>query len=196
VSAYRACKRAGKTMVIDIYTAWVLEQLKMVSANIPCMEWDLVKVYMSHSQHETLKDHPDYFGDFRKRIYQQRVHKEDLQANPGRYLFFGKMSHFKIINLYKNIKPVNVIYSQWLGYLSYSDKEYFGADAIAKYQDDPQINFVYTHTSGHATVKDLQRFATAVKPKMLVPVHTEYSHVFTHLFNNVKLIEDADNYKI
>jgi len=31
VSAYRACKRAGKTFVIDIYTAWVLEQLKYVS---------------------------------------------------------------------------------------------------------------------------------------------------------------------
>lgn len=28
VSAYRACKRAGKLLVIDIYTAWVLEQLR------------------------------------------------------------------------------------------------------------------------------------------------------------------------
>ena len=25
VSAYRACKRTGKILVIDIYTAWVLE---------------------------------------------------------------------------------------------------------------------------------------------------------------------------
>lgn len=28
VSAYRACKRSGKILIIDIYTAWVLEQLK------------------------------------------------------------------------------------------------------------------------------------------------------------------------
>jgi ribonuclease J len=191
VSAYRACKRAGKTLVIDIYTAWVLEQLKLVSSNIPCMEWEQVKVYASHTQDNKLKDHPEFFGDFRKRIYQHRVHKEELQAYPDSYLFFGKMSHFKIINLYKNIKPVNVIYSQWLGYLSYSDNEYFGAEAIAGYQDDPQVNFVYAHTSGHATVEDLQRFAAALKPKMLVPVHTEKGEKYDGYFRNVCVIEDG-----
>jgi len=33
-----------------------------------------------------------------------------------------------------------VIYSQWIGYLSYSDTEYFGAEAMAGYQNDPQVN--------------------------------------------------------
>ena len=41
VSAYKACFNAGKTLVIDIYTAWVLEQLKLVSDSTPNMEWDL-----------------------------------------------------------------------------------------------------------------------------------------------------------
>ena len=31
VSAYRACKRAHKLLVIDIYTAWVLEQLRQIT---------------------------------------------------------------------------------------------------------------------------------------------------------------------
>jgi len=191
VSAYRACKRAGKTLVIDIYTAWVLEQLKLVSSNIPCMEWEQVKVYASHTQDNKLKDHPEFFGDFRKRIYQHRIHKEELQANPDGYLFFGKMSHFKIIDLYKDIKPVNVIYSQWLGYLSYSDNEYFGAEAIAGYRNDPQVNFVYAHTSGHATVEDLQRFAKALKPKMLVPIHTEYAENFKSIHANTLLLNNG-----
>lgn len=192
VSAYRACKKAGKTLVIDIYTAWVLEQLKQVSDNIPKMEWELVKVYLSHTQHEKLKIHPEFFGDFRKRIYQHRVQKEELQANPANYLFLGKMSHFRVIDLYKNIKPVNVIYSQWLGYLSYSDKEYFGAEAMARYQSDPQVNFVYAHTSGHATVEDLQKFAAALKPKMLVPIHTECGKNFNGLFENVCILGDGE----
>lgn len=190
VSAFRACKRAGKTLVIDIYTAWVLEQLKLVSNNIPCMEWEQVKVYTSFSQDKKLKEHPKIFGDFRKRIYQQRVHKEELHANPDDYLFFGKMSHFKNINLFKDIKPVNVIYSQWLGYLSCSDEDYYGAEAISGYRDDPQVNFVYAHTSGHATVEDLQKFAGALKPKRLVPVHTECGAEFEALFNNIVLLQD------
>ena len=56
VSAFRACKRAGKTLVLDIYTAWILEQLKLISKNIPAMEWDQIKVKLSYSQHEKLKD--------------------------------------------------------------------------------------------------------------------------------------------
>ena len=196
VSAFRACKRAGKTLVIDIYTAWVLEQLKYVSESTPKMEWDLVKVYLSHSQHETLKEHPEFFGDFRKRIYSHRVHKEELQANPAGYLFFGKMSHFRTINLYKDIKPVNVIYSQWLGYLAYSDDEYYGAEAMAGYKDDPQVNFVYAHTSGHATVDDLQRFAEALNPKILVPVHTEFGERYIETFANVFQLQDNTSFNL
>lgn len=191
VSAFRACKRAGKTLVIDIYTAWVLEQLKLVSSSIPSMEWELVKVYTSFSQDNKLKEHPEFFGDFRKRIYQQRVHKEELQANPDNYLFFGKMSHYKIIDLYKGIKPVNVIYSQWLGYLSCSNDDYYGAEAIAAYQNDPQVNFVYAHTSGHATVGDLQKFAGALSPNVLIPIHTEYSDTYKNNFDNSWSLDDG-----
>lgn len=191
VSAYRACKRAHKTLVIDIYTAWVLEQIKLVSGSVPAMDWDLVKVYASHSQDSKLSEHPDFFGDFRRRVYKYRVRREELQANPPGFLFFGKMSHFKIIDLYKGDKPVNVIYSQWLGYLSGSKDDYYGAEAISAYRKDPQVNFVYAHTSGHATVEDLQRFAGALKPNMLVPVHTEYSKIFHELFQNVDPIEDG-----
>jgi len=196
VSAYRACKRTGKILVIDIYTAWVLEQLKLVSDNIPAMEWPEVKVYASHRQDERLKENPDYFGDFRKRVYMQRVHKEELQDHPGDYLFFGKISHSRIIDLYKQTKPVNVIYSQWLGYLSYKDDDYFGAETMAAYRNDPQVNFVYAHTSGHATVEDLQTFAGALNPKMLVPVHSESPQQFFKLFDSVKLFADSSPFHI
>jgi len=84
-----------------------------------------------------------------------------------------------------------VIYSQWLGYLQCSDADYYGAEAVASYQNDPQINFVYAHTSGHATVEDLKRFAEALQPKVLVPVHTEYGSKFDCLFENVIDLRDG-----
>jgi len=61
---------------------------------------------------------------------------------------------------------------------------------LAAYRNDPQINFVYAHTSGHATVEDLKTFAGALKPKMLVPVHTEYGDKYRDLFCNVKIVAD------
>jgi ribonuclease J len=193
VSAYRACKRAGKLLVIDIYTAWVLEQLRLITQNTPAMDWTEIRVFASHSQDERLKANPEYFGDFRKRLYLHRVKREELHATPDSFLYFGKMSSFHLIDEFKNATaPVNVIYSQWLGYLDGSHPDYFGSDQIAAYRSDPAVNFVYAHTSGHAPVEDLKKLATALKPRMLVPIHTEHAKRFQDHFDNVTLIQDGE----
>jgi ribonuclease J len=102
VSAYRACKRASKLLVIDIYTAWVLEQLRQITQNTPAMDWPEIRVFATHSQDERLKANPDYFGDFRKRLYLHRVKREELHATPEAFLYFGKMSSFRLIDEFKN----------------------------------------------------------------------------------------------
>lgn len=116
VSAYRACKRTGKTLVIDIYTAWVLEQVRMVTENVPRMDWPEIRVYADYSQDKKLKDNPDYFGDFRKRLYSHRVKWQEMTTNPSAFLYFGRMSSFRKIDRFKEDEArVNVIYSQWQG---------------------------------------------------------------------------------
>ncbi|HEY3706280.1 MAG TPA: MBL fold metallo-hydrolase [Terracidiphilus sp.] len=193
VSAYRACKRAGKLFVIDIYTAWVLEQLRQITQNTPAMDWPELRVFAAHSQDERLKANPDYFGDFRKRLYRHRVKREELHATPESFLYLGKMSSFRLIDEFENAAaPVNVIYSQWLGYLDGTHDGYFGSDKISRYRSDPAVNFVYAHTSGHATVADLQRLAAALKPRKLVPIHTDHGERFQDLFDNVTTIRDGD----
>jgi len=193
VSAYRACKRAGKLLVIDIYTAWVLEQLRQITQNTPAMDWTEIRVFASHSQDERLKANPEYFGDFRKRLYLHRVKREELHATPESFLYFGKMSSFHLIDEFKNdAAPVSVVYSQWLGYLDGTHADYFGSDQIAAYQSDPAVNFVYAHTSGHAPVADLQKLTAALKPKMLVPIHSEHGEDFPQLFANVVTHNDGE----
>jgi ribonuclease J len=195
VSAYRACKRAGKLLVIDIYTAWVLEQLRQITQNTPAMDWDEVRVFATHSQDVTLTTNPDYFGDFRNRLYRYRVKQEELRATPEAFLYFGKMSSFRRINQFRNAEnPVNVIYSQWLGYLDGTNADYFGSDKISRYRIDPEVNFVYAHSSGHAPLKDLQKLAAALKPKMLVPIHTEDAEGFRSQFENVTTLRDGEGF--
>jgi len=195
VSAFRACKRAGKLLVIDIYTAWVLEQLRQVTQNTPAMDWPEIRVFARYSQDEILKTNPDYFGDFRKRLYRHRVMPKELRETPEAFLYFGKMSGFRFIDKFKNAAaPVNVIYSQWLGYLDGSHPEYFGSDKISRYRSDPEINFIYAHSSGHAPLKDLQKLAAALKPKMLIPIHTEDAEGFRSKFENVTTLMDGETF--
>lgn len=202
VSAYRACLRTHKTLIIDIYTAWVLEQVKITLASqhipihVPTMEWDLIGVYADFSQDKKLKENASFFGDFRKRVYEHRIKKEQLAENPAGFLYLSKMSKSRIMNSYKKEEPINVIYSQWLGYLEFTNREYFGAEEIAAYRNDPRVNFVYAHTSGHATVKDLKAFANAFKPKQLIPIHTEFGGKFKDYFDNVFEIEEGKAFDI
>jgi ribonuclease J len=65
VSAYRACIRAHKLLVIDIYTAWGLEQLRQVSQSTPTMDRPEIRVFASHRYNERLKANRNYFGDFK-----------------------------------------------------------------------------------------------------------------------------------
>ena len=193
VSAYLACKHAGKLLVIDIYTAWVLEQLRQITRNTPAMDWPEIKIFATHTYDERLKANPDYFGDFRKRLYRHKVKREELHATPESFLYFGKMSGFRLIDEFKNAAaPVNVIYSQWLGYLDGNRGDYFGSSNIAAYREDPAVNFLYAHTSGHAPLVDLKRLAAALKPRMLVPIHTEHAERFQDHFDNVTPIQDGE----
>jgi ribonuclease J len=157
------------------------------------MDWPEIRVFAKHSQDERLTTNPEYFGDFRKRLYRHRVKREELHANPESFLYFGKMSSFRLIDEFKNAAaPVNVIYSQWLGYLDGTHAGYIGSDQIAAYRSDPAINFVYAHTSGHAPVEDLKKLATALKPRILVPIHTEHGEDFSQIFANVVRLNDGE----
>lgn len=195
VSAYRACLKTGKTLVVDFYSAWVLEKVKDVSHSVPNIDWEHVRLYADYRPDQIIKNNLDYFGDFRERAYGSRVTKAELQDNPSDYLVLSKMSKFKVMNLYKKSgSPVNVIYSQWLGYLKCSNRDYYGAEEVSTFQKDPEVNFVYAHTSGHAVLDDLKRFADTVAAKSLIPVHTEFGEEYGEHFANTMIVNDNDLY--
>lgn len=54
-----------------------------------------------------------------------------------------------------------------------------------------RLDFGHVHTSGHATVDKLKRFADALNPKVLIPIHTFKANSYLKLFDNVKLLSDG-----
>lgn len=196
VSAMHACERTNKIMVIDFYTAWVLKQVSQVSYKVPTIAWEQVKVYADHSPDERIKKDPEFFGDFRRRLYRHRVTIDELEAVPAQYLYYSKMSRFRIMELYKKFGPINLIYSQWLGYLNHKNNGMPGAKEISAYQNDPMVNFTYAHTSGHATLDILHKMAEALQPAQLIPIHTEHPNDYAKHFNRVITLKDGEPLKL
>ena len=192
VSAYRACLRTGKTMVVDVYGAWVLEQLKVVSDHVPNMTWKQVRVYIPHGQYQIVKHNKEYFGAFLQEIFrpQNRVTVEELNACPGKYLYVGRLSSAPIIKSRLGTEQTTIIYSQWLGYLEDENRLNNRDEEMSSLREDPRVRFIYAHTAGHAVTADLQAFAAALKPEMLVPIHTEHRDEFKEHFGNVVELKD------
>lgn len=195
VSAYRACKKANKIFVVDIYTAWILEVVSQKS-KVPNISWDDVKVIKSFggSYYEKIKTEREYFGDFVNRVFDDVVTLEELENNPSKYLL--KITPWVIEALLEktNLQTANIIYSQWLGYLK---EEFSESKTVTLFENlQTKYNWHYAHTGGHADLKSLQTFASSLSPKKLIPIHTEHKGEFVKHFKNVVILKDNEEYSV
>ena len=64
------------------------------------------------------------------------------------------------------------IYSSWLGYLNPDFKDY---KTLQEFVPDDCIDL---HTSGHADIEAIKKVCETVKPKVIIPIHSEQPEVF------------------
>lgn len=187
VSAYRACLKTQSIFVIDIYTAFILEKLRKVSKNIPQFNWKNVRI-------KFIKCHADCLvkAGYRGLLYMFNKRKIDMFAinrQKERILMLARDNSIfpRLAKEIEGIQGAKILYSMWAGYLTDEFKHYCSAKGIIIEQ---------VHTSGHATVDDLQTFARAINPKTLIPIHTFHGNDYPTLFNNVKVLRDNELYDI
>ena len=197
ISVFRACKRTKKILVIDVYTAWILEKARKQSKNIPAIEWQEIKVFDHPSQLEIIKNKS--FDEFRNRIKEQRIGNAVFQS-PSDFVYFVRCPNEKLVNKLRTKGTINIIYSQWEGYLKEEHKTFCTAN-INKLKKDSDISFQVIHTSGHATVPDLMKFAKAINSNKIVPIHTAFPDKFriefeNGGFKNITLWDDGKEYSI
>jgi len=183
VSIYRATKRCGKTLVIDLYTAFVLDKLGTLSPSIPQFHWEGVQVLFSHYHAGKLAEQDKAL------LYKYRRAKidfEEIKQNPQNKVLLAKDSwYFRI--LCSKLQPytkASAIYSMWHGYLERSD--------LGQFLETHDIPIKEIHTSGHAYVNQLKRLADALKPHYIIPVHTFYPEKYSDIFPNVIQLKDGE----
>ena len=194
-TAFRACKRANRIFVLDIYTAYVLRLVSDRFKNVPDFTDKnfrvLTKGFTAGSHFSTVDANRRLFKDFIPDIFATgtQIGKEEILDNPGK--FFLKVSNFSDLLNALGETRISVIYSQWVGY---KNEEYnpTGFKKFVDLENNPNIDFHDIHTSGHAMVHDLKKLAGAVKAKMLVPIHTEHAKGYRTHFANVRVMDDGE----
>ena len=183
VSIYRAAKKTGRTMVIDLYAA---EILATCAANaIPQSDWPSVALWVPRFQRMKIKNSAWFDGlalHSANRVYLDR----QIKAAPDKFMLLGRPTMLDELASNDVLTNASLIWSQWAGYL---EPPHFAAELRAR-AAQLGLEFSVIHTSGHADLADLQRFATALAPRQLVPIHTFEPARYFDLFENV--VQHAD----
>lgn len=182
VSVYRAAKRSGRTLVMDLYAAELVKALDRDS--IPQPGWDGVRVYVPNFQRQgVIKT-----GEFERidAVHSSRIFREELLAEPSQFAMTFRSSMARELVDVLNAPDTASLWMMWPGYLD---------DGRGDVQDlfrEHGIPMMIAHSSGHARVEDLQRLARAMEAERVVPIHTDCPELFGGLFDRVERHPDGE----
>ena len=190
VSVYKACLRAKKTFVVDVYGAHILEKLSSF-AKLP----SVLKGYPNMGVYFYSKPTSKLMNEgHEKMVFKykpKKINKADIIENPSDYVLLVRPS---MVNDLKsmNIKDGNFIYSMWSGY-----KDQPKTKAFIDLFVSNNFKLIDMHTSGHADVETLKEYANAINPKMIIPIHTNNKKDYKSIFDQTVLeLDDNQTYKI
>ena len=182
VSIYRACKTTGRVFVIDPYTALILQVIKEISYAIPQHDWGkYMKVLFTENRHTKLMQKDDILN----RFAQSEVKYEDIIKDKGKYLIKDLYAARNKFATNKDLSETTLIYSMWDGYLEDDER-------LRAFWETNKVPIIHVHTSGHAHVADLKKFADALNPKTIIPIHTFSPGKYKKLFKNTKELSDGE----
>jgi ribonuclease J len=112
----------------------------------------------------------------------------DLGETHSSQVVVMRDSMIQLVKKIPDIKGATLIYSQWDGYIRDKKK----ASVFWDFIQANELRLAHIHTSGHATVGILKQLASALKPKCIIPIHTEHPEKFKECFGkSVMAVEDG-----
>ena len=177
VTVYRAAKRSGRVLIMDLYGATVAAATR---SSIPQPGFKGLRVYVPLLQRIKVKEAAEFWRV--QDIASCRVFPEELAADPGRFVFHVPSSTARELLKSEVLDASGVaVWSLWEGYRSTPSGK-----ALEKLLGDYGVKLVSLHTSGHASVPDLKKLVEAVDPDRVVPIHSEATDRFAELFPRVE----------
>lgn len=155
VTMYRAAKRSGRTFLEELYMADITSA---AGSSIPNPAFDDVYAFItSASRYEGLKK------------YAHRMGKDRIAKTP--FVMCVRTSMLRYMKGLSKKMPFEdgvLVYSFWSGYKETEDMKHFLSEC-----ENLGLKVVTLHTSGHADYETIKKLVNTVKPKKIIPIHTE-----------------------
>lgn len=184
VSFYKACIKTGKILVLDPYTALILDKIKDIAPNVMQYDWNKnFRIFFTpNSFTKKMAEN--------KALYKFKSAKISIAEIAEKKEQIVIKDSYDNRNIFRNKKLLDdsiLIYSMWEGYYK----------SVKSFWEKQNVAVKTVHTSGHAYVEDLQKFVTTINPKHIIPIHTENRDKYKDLYNcDVIHLEDGVGIKI
>ena len=186
VTLYRSCLQAGRTLVVDLYTAEVLDLLRD-QGRLPQPDWQNIKVVVTRAFARMYRDTGR--EAFVERMAKHGIAARKLAETPSQWVVMTRKSllrDFETSGVMPNSKDA-WSWSMWNGYLKNDD-----GGRIQAWFTAGGARADHIHTSGHASPDDLRRFAQSIQAKSLVPIHGVAWDGDTTGFPSIKRLQDGE----
>jgi len=189
VTIFRATKKSKRRLIIDLYTAEVLDSL-MDYPRLPKTYWPGIRVAYSAVLIKCLENAGKQ--DIVEKHRENGIRWPRINEKPHEFVVLCRPSVLAPIKKHLDIRKSVWVYSMWTGYLDRSGP----LRRMKRYFDDNGVEYHYIHSSGHASLADLQRFVVAVNPETTIPIHTYHPKLFRDYFGKVKMVEDGERVRL
>ena len=182
VTVFRAAKRSGRQLILDMYTAHILAATE--NPRLPQADWNQVRVFLPWSQKQRIIKDESF--EIAKRYRLNRIYPEHLAGTAAKSVMLFRPSMRIDLEKAECLDGACLVYSMWDGYLKDEKLKSF-----LTWIDDRGIPLHQCHTSGHAPLRDLRRLREAFASAVVVPVHCADPAAYAKAFDHVQL--HADN---
>ena len=187
VSIFRACLKTKRTLIVDLYTAEILAATG--NSRIPQSDCENIALCIPQRQRVQIKKSAVF--EVLERHSRHRIFPKTIAKNPAGYALIFRELWMRDLERASCLDGACLIHSQWDWYLK--EERY---RAIDEWRQANGLLFHQVHTSGHASPDDLKRFATALNPKMLVPIHSDAPERYRDLYPFVQAHMDGEWWQI
>ena len=178
ITILRACKRSGKTLVLDLYSSVILEAIG--NQNIPQSYWPEIALYIPRLHHAEGLSNKRF--NLLKKHLKNRIFIGNLQLiSKKSVLLFGPL-HLQDLEKGDLLKDAVYFHFDSEDYWEHKTYHY-----MQKWMQKQNIPIKNINVSALTTFAEFKQFADILAPSRIATVHPRMAEKYQELINNLEL---------
>ena len=191
---FRVAKETGRRLAINLKQAYLLETLRIhdQKLELPSLDDGNLAIYVHRSGWGRFEER-DYKGWERDFLnHDNAINFEDIHKRQKEFIFYcNSYSLNELIDI-KPEKGSCYIYSMSEPHNEEQEIDY---ERMKNWVQHFGLELKEVHASGHACREEIKEVIEEIRPKKVIPIHTEYPNIFKKIWKRVNLVKYGERIK-